>query len=97
MREYKLLLGLALRNRLAAFRAGSWKREGGKLDRGRIASTVVMVLCMGIMAAFIIFVEVTLFKALKLVGQPALLPAMAMLMSMMSTLLLGFFHVLSGL
>ena len=97
MREYRLLLGLALRNCMASFRAGSWKREGGKLDRGRIASTVVMVLCMGIMAAFIIFVEVTLFKALKLVGQPALLPAMAMLMSMMSTLLLGFFHVMSGL
>ena len=97
MKEYRLLLGLALRNCMASFRAGSWKREGGKLDRGRIASTVVMVLCMGIMAAFIIFVEVTLFKALKLVGQPALLPAMAMLMSMMSTLLLGFFHVMSGL
>ena len=53
MREYKLLLGLALRNRIAAFRAGSWKREGGKLDRGRIASTVVMVLCMGIMGQYL--------------------------------------------
>ena len=97
MRDYCLLLGLTLRNRLAALRLGSWRKDNGKIDVGRIAATIVAVLSLGLMAGFIIFAEVKLFNILKTLRQDTLLPGVAMLLSMASTLLLSFFHVLSAL
>ncbi len=97
MRDYGLLLGLTLRNRLAALRAGSWRKDNGKLDISRIVATVIVVLALGVTAGMIIYAEIMLFNVLKTFRQAALLPAMAVMLSMMSTLLLSFFHVLSGL
>ncbi|MBP3648618.1 MAG: hypothetical protein J6K73_02430 [Clostridia bacterium] len=97
MRDYCLLLGLTLRNRLAALRLGSWRKDNGKIDVGRIAATIVAVLSLGLLAGLIIFAEVKLFNILKTLRQDTLLPGVAMLLSMASTLLLSFFHVLSAL
>lgn len=97
MRDYGLLLGLTLRNRLAALRAGSWRKDNGKLDISRIVATIIVVLSLGVTAGFIIYAEIKLFSLLKTLRQAALLPALAVMLSMMSTLLLSFFHVLSGL
>lgn len=97
MRDYRLLLGLTLRNRLAALRAGSWRRENGKIDAGKIAVTLTVILSLGLMAGMIIFAEVKLFQVLKMINQASLLPAVAVFLSMLSTLLLSFFHVLSSL
>lgn len=97
MRDYRLLLGLTLRNRLAALRAGSWRKDNGKLDVGLMVAYVIGILALGAMAGFIIFAEIKLFGVLKMVNQAALLPALAMMLSLLSTLILSFFHVLSGL
>lgn len=97
MRDYRLLLGLTLRNRLAALRGGSWRKDNGKIDFGRIFATLIVTLSLALVAGFIVFAEIKLFGVLKLFNQAALLPALAMMLSLMSTLLLSFFHVLSGL
>lgn len=97
MRDYRLLLGLTLRNRMAALRAGSWRKDNGKIDAGRIVASVIILLSLGVIAGFIIYAEIRLFDVLKMLKQEALLPGLAMLLSLMSTLLLSFFHVLSGL
>ncbi|MBE5804647.1 MAG: hypothetical protein E7316_09070 [Clostridiales bacterium] len=97
MRDYRLILGLTLRNRLAALRAGSWRKDNGRIDVGRIAASVVVILALVLLAGVIIFAEVKLFGVLKIFNQAALLPALALLLSLLSTLLLSFFHVLSGL
>lgn len=97
MRDYRLLLGLTLRNRLAALRLGSWRKDNGKIDVGRISATVVVILSLALMAGFIIFAEVKMFNILKTIRQDTLLPGLAMFLSMLSTLLLSFFHVLSAL
>lgn len=97
MRDYRLLLGLTLRNRLAALRAGSWRKDNGKIDFGRIAAGVIIALSVALLAGVIIYAEIKIFGVLKMLNQAALLPALAMLLSLLSTLLLSFFHVLSGL
>lgn len=97
MRDYGLLLGLTLRNRLAALRSGSWRKDNGKIDFGRIIGSVIVLLSVALLAGMIIYAEIKLFDVLKLFRQEALLPALAMLLSLLSTLLLSFFHVLSGL
>lgn len=97
MRDYRLLLGLTLRNRLATLRAGSWRKDNGRIDVGRIAAGVVIALSLALMAGMIIFVEIKLFSVLQAINQAALLPGLAMLLSLLSTLMLSFFHVLSGL
>lgn len=97
MRDYGLLLGLTLRNRLAALRSGSWRKDNGKIDFGRIIGSIVVALSIALLAGCIIYAEIKLFDVLKMLRQEALLPAVAMLLSMLSTLLLSFFHVLSGL
>ena len=97
MRDYRLLLGLTLRNRMAALRSGSWRKDNGKIDFARIIGSIIVVLSLAVVAGFIIFAEIELFKVLKLFRQEALMPALAVMLSMMSTLLLSFFAVLSGL
>lgn len=97
MKDYRILLGLTFRNRLAGLRLGSWRKDNGKIDGQRIAVTAVIALSLLFTAGFMIFVEVKLFAALKMVKQAVLLPALAVLLCMVSTLFLSFFHVLSGL
>lgn len=97
MRDYRLLLKLVLCNRLAGLRSGSWRKENGKLDVGSLVGTAVVALALMALAGFVIYAEISMFSLLKTFRQEALLPALAMLLSLFSTLLLSFFQVLSGL
>ena len=97
MREYRILLGLALRNRLAGLRAGSWRKSNGKLDVGRIVGTAVAALGIACLAGMMIYAEIKLFGGLAAFGQPALLPALIVMMCMIGTLFLGFFHTIASL
>lgn len=97
MREYRILLGLALRNRLAGLRAGSWRKSNGKVDVGRIVGTAVAVLGVVCLAGMMIYAEIKLFGGLAAFGQPALLPALIVMMCMIGTLFLGFFHTIASL
>lgn len=97
MRDFRLLLGLTVRNRLAALRSGSWRKENGKLDASRLVSTLLIVAVMGFMAGFAVYAEIKLFALLKTFGQAALLPGLALLLCLISTLVFSFFQVLSCL
>lgn len=97
MRDFRLLLGLTVRNRWAAMRAGSWRKENGKLDVGRLAATLIAAASLLFIAGFVIYAEIKVFALLKTFRQAALLPALAMFFCLVSTLLLSFFQVLSGL
>lgn len=97
MREYRILLGLALRNRLAGLRAGSWRKSNGKLDVGRIAGTAIAAVGIAVVAGMMIYAEIKLFGGLAAFGQPALLPALIVMMCMIGTLFLGFFHTIASL
>lgn len=97
MKDFFLLLKLTLRNRLAFLRKGSLRRADGRIDVGKIAATLACALAFLVVAAMLIIGEVALFSLLKAVGQPALLPALALLACMVMTLLLSFFHMMSSL
>lgn len=97
MRDFRLLLGLTVRNRWAALRAGSWRKENGKLDVNRLIGTLIVVVAMGLVAGFAIYAEVKLFALLKTFRQAALLPGLALLLCLISTLVFSFFQVLSCL
>lgn len=97
MRDFRLLLGLTVRNRLAALRAGSWRKENGKLDSSRLVTTLLVVVAMGFVAGFAVYAEIKLFALLKTFRQAELLPGMAMLLCLITTLVFSFFQVLSCL
>ena len=97
MNDYKLLLGLTLRNRLAMLRVGSMRKDNGKIDIGKIAASIVALASVAFLAGLLIFAEIKLFNVLKLFRQESLLVGLAIMLSILSTLLMSFFHVLSCL
>lgn len=97
MNSFAVLLRLTLLNRLSAVRPGSYKRADGKPDVNRIVQTVAVLVLCGLMLGFVILVEVALFRLLSTMRHPELLPAMALLLSTMATLLMGFFTSLGSL
>lgn len=97
MKGYGILLRLAVKNRLAGLRAGSWRRDDGKIDFQRILTLVIAAAGLAMLLAFIIFIEVTLCNGLSMIGQRMLLPALALLAAMLGTVVIGFFHVLASL
>ena len=97
MSAYVRLLRLSLLNHLAGFRRGSWRKADGKMDIARIVTMLFIVVALVFCAGFIIWMEIQLFDVLVKLGQPMLLPAMALFASMASTLILGLFPTLSAL
>ena len=97
MKSYLLLLRLNLRNLLAGLRGGSFRKDNGKIDKMRIFVMLVGVLGIAVMAGMVIFLEITLYEALSALRQEKLLIALAVLLSMITTLLFGVFHTLASL
>lgn len=97
MNGYKALLGLTFRNRLAALRGGSWRKENGKIDGQRVTTVVMSVFAFVMLGGMMIFLEVMLNRGMSAIGQPALLPALALLMCMVGMMFVSFFYVLSSL
>lgn len=97
MKGYGILLRLTVKNRLAGLRAGSWRRDDGKIDFQRILTVVMAALGLAMLLAFIIFIEVTLYNGLNMIGQRMLMPAVALIAAMLGTVMIGFFHVLASL
>jgi hypothetical protein len=91
------LLGLTFRNRLAALRGGSWRKENGKIDGQRVTTVVMSVFAFVMLGGMMIFLEVMLNRSMSAIGQPALLPALALLMCMVGMMFVSFFYVLSSL
>lgn len=97
MSAYGTLLRLSLLNHLAGFRLGSWRKQNGKLDISRLVTMVIIIAGLGVLIGFVVWLEIMLFDALVSFGQPMLLPAMALFVAMVSTLILGLFPTLSAL
>lgn len=97
MTGYLSLMELALRNRLAVLRAGSWRKADGKVDAGQVAQGVAVALLLIVLLGGVVVIEFLLFQVLATVGQQWLLPAMALLMAMIGTVMLGFFQILAQL
>ncbi len=97
MKAYLTLMRLSLRNRIGAWRRESWYKPSGKLDVSRIVTTAMVLLSFAYLAGLMIFVEVKLFGVLASMGQPMLLMALALMLGMVSTLLLGIFITVSSL
>lgn len=97
MSAYLTLLRLSLRNHLAGFRLGSWRKTNGKLDLSRLVTMVIVIAALGVLIGFVVWLEIMLFDALVSFGQPMLLPAMSLFVAMVSTLILGLFPTLSAL
>ena len=97
MSAYAKLLRLSLLNHWAGFRRGSWRKPDGKTDVSRIVTTVLVLAGIGVMAWMVIRLEIMFFGALTTFGQPMLLPALALFVAMVSTLILGLFPTLSAL
>lgn len=97
MKGYGILLRLTVKNRLAGLRLGSWRRDDGKIDFQRIIAVVMAALGLAMLLAFIIFIEITLYNGLNMIGQRMLLPAVALMAAMLGTVMIGFFHVLASL
>ena len=97
MNAYATLLRLSLLNHWAGFRRGSWRKANGKIDVSRIVTMALVLVGLGTLAWFVIWLEIMLFDALATLGQPMLLPAMALFVAMVSTLILGLFPTLSAL
>ena len=97
MTGYVTLLKLALRNRLALLRGGTWRKPNGRIDAGRVAQGVALAILAVVMLGGVIAVEYLLFRLLATVGQQWLLPAMALIMTLVGTVLLGLFQILAQL
>lgn len=97
MTGYLSLMKLALRNRLAVLRAGTWRKADGKVDAGKVAQGVALVLLAVVLLGGVVVIEFLLFRVLATVGQQWLLPALALLMTMIGTVMLGFFQILAQL
>ncbi len=96
MSSYAALLRLAILNTLASVRTAVSRKDG------KVSPAAVVLLGLGILsivavAGFLIYGEVMLYSLLARVGQPLLLPAMALLMSMAVTLFMGAFQTLTRL
>lgn len=97
MNGYGTLLRLTLLNRLSALRPGSWRKENGKLDAGKIATVIGVALCGMMLAGMVVGLEWLIYQALSTLRHPELLPAMALLCAMLGMVLMSFFYVLSSL
>jgi len=97
MKAYLTLMRLSLRNKIGAWRRDSWYKPSGKLDVSRIVTTAMVLLSFAYLAGLMIFVEVKLFGVLASMGQPMLLMALALMLGMVSTLMLGIFITVSSL
>lgn len=96
MKAYFLLLRLNLQNALAAFKGGV-RKANGKLDISRLVMYPLVALGMLCMLGMIVVFEYTLFGAFQMMGQPEMLSALVLLLSMVSTLFFSVFHMLSAL
>lgn len=97
MTGYTTLLKLTLRNRLAALRSGSWKKENGKTDWGKIAQGIAIAMLVVMLLGGVLALEIVLFRVLRTIGQVWLLPTLALIVAMVSVIMMGFFTMLSRL
>ena len=95
MKNYWILARLMLKNTIAGMNplANSKQTSKGK----NILRGVGVLVLLGFVAASVIFLEYEIFTQLNKANQPLLLPSVAILISMLLTLVMGLFMTLSEL
>lgn len=96
MKAYFLLLRLNMQNMLATMKGG-FRKPNGKLDVSRIVLYPLVVLGVLSLCGMVVAFEYIMFEAFQIMGQPALLSGIILLLTMISTLLFSVFHMLSSL
>lgn len=96
MSSYFALLRLAILNTLASLRTAV-SRKDGKLSFAAVILLALGVVSIAAVAGFLIYGEVVLYGLMARMGQPLLLPALALLLSMAITLFMGAFQTLTRL
>lgn len=96
MKSYLILLKMNLRSFFSGI-AGGIRKENGKIDIAKIIILICAVLGIGVSAFMLIWGETLLYKALAVLGHETLLIGLAVLLSMVSTLIFGIFHTLASL
>ncbi len=110
MKSFLLLVRVNLQNLLGGLKGGSFRKSGGKLDWLRIFTYLAAGLGILLGAAGIIWLEYELYQGLTFVGGKIhtvipwmqgnlgiMLPALALLLSMLTTVVFSLFHTLSAM
>lgn len=96
MNNYRILTRLMIRNTLASMNPFAQSRDTGKKKGGR-ARAIALLLLAAYGIGFMLWIEFKMYGVAERANQPLMLPALAILISMMLTLMLGLFQGLSEL
>ena len=95
MKRYRILTGLMLRNQLSTMNPfGQNKNDSTGRKAMRAVGVLILVL---MLVGTVVYVEVIAWQGLRKMGQELMLPAMAMIVAMLGTLVMGFFQSISQL
>lgn len=97
MRSYLLLLKVNLLSLLGHFRGSSLRKDNGKLDISRIILYITAALGVLVLGGLIVFLEIMLYRVVDGLNLANLMIGLALLLSMVMTLLFGVFHTLSSM
>lgn len=97
MKTFGTLLRLTILNRLAYFRTASWKDENGRINWKQLVQVLALLLVCGAGLSFVIAVEWMMYRLLRTVSHPEILPALALMVGMMGIVLMSFFYIMSSL
>ena len=96
MKNYWILARLMLKNTLAGMNPFAASQQAKSKGRSALRG-IGMIVILAMAAVSVIFLEHEIFTLLRDAGQAILLPAMAILLSMLMTLVMGLFQTLSEL
>lgn len=97
MKSYLLLLRLNLKSFFNNFCGASIRKDNGKVDVSRIILYITAGIGMLILAGMVVVLETMLYRTAARYGLDRLLIGLALLLSMVTTLLFGVFHTLGSM
>lgn len=97
MKSYLLLLKMNMTASWNALRSEGWKKDNGKTDVGKTLLYAFALLSLAVLAGMVIYLEVALYDVMAAIGQEKLLMGLAILLSMVVTLMFGIPQTLSAL
>ena len=97
MKSFLLLLKTDLLAYVNYFRGASIRKDNGKLDVSRIILYITALLGFAVMGGMVVYLETMLYQAVAGLGFERILIGLALLLSMVMTLLFGIFHTMGAL
>lgn len=97
MKSFLLLLKTDLLAYINYFRGASIRKVNGKLDVSRIILYITVLFGFAVMGGMVVYLETLLYQAVAGLGFERVLLGLALLLSMVTTLLFGIFHTMGAL